>query len=515
MNKTFDRRSLLAGAATAAVAGRSSASAAGAKRRWDHEVDVLVVGFGIAACSAAIEAYETDPKARILVLEKADEAGAGGDTRASGQGLTVAKDKQSMMQYHRNLYAPNPVPEDLLESYVDGLMELHPWIQARAKEAGQYYIQKYPIYEFTELGAADAVLGQATILPRGGGLWEAFKKNVLKRPIDVWYESPAKALMQDEETGEVLGAVIDQKGRRIRIRATRGVVLACGGFAASPSMLANYCGYSDCVPAGSPFNTGDGIHMLQKVGADLWHMRNRMYSAGLHPAIQVPGYSTGFMRVPQPAKSNWFEIASDNARFYDESFPYDKTHYKSKMHGHYFDTLHHWVGPVHMIFDETVRKGGPLVREHGWINVVHKLRWSKDNSAEIEKGWILKADTIAELADKMGRDRQQVQQAVDEFNKASEAGVDTKFNRDPLTLQPVVTAPFYAVQIKPMTISTTGGGRRNPKSEVLDQDGKPIPGLYEAGQLGSMIAYLYQNGTFLTEAMISGRSAGRNAVRRA
>lgn len=486
MSKTFDRRSLLAGAATAAVAGRVSASTGDAKRRWDHEVDVLVVGFGLAACSTAIEAHDTDPKARILVLEKADEASAGGDTRASGQGLTVAKDKQAMMQYHRNLYKPNPVPEDLLESYVDGLIGLHPWIEARAKEAGQYYIQKYPIYEFTELGAVDAVLGQATILPRGGGLWEAFKKNVLKRNIEVWYESPAKALIQDEDTGEVLGAVIDQKGKKIRIRATRGVVLACGGYAANPTMLANYCGYTDCPPAGSPFNTGDGIYMLQKAGADLWHMRNRMYSAGLHPAIEVPDFSTAFMRLEQPAKSSWMEIAADNTRFYDESFPYSKTHYKSKMHGHYFDTLHHWVGPVHMIFDETVRKGGQLVREHGWNNVVRKYRWSKDNSVEVEKGWILKADSIAELADAMGRDRQQVQKAVDEFNKACEAGVDTKFNRDPLTLQPIIAPPFYAVQIKPMMISTSGGGRRNPKSEVLDRSGKPIPGLYEAGEHGHL-----------------------------
>jgi len=515
MSNTFDRRSLLAGAAGAAVAGMVSTNAGAAVkgRRWDHEVDVLVVGFGLAACSAAIEAYDTNPKAKILVLEKADEARAGGDTRASGQGLAMAKNKEGMMQYHRNLYKPNPVPEDLLESYVDALLELHPWIEARAQEAGQYYIQKYPIYEFIDLGAADALSGQATILPRKGGLWEAFKKNVLRRNIKVWYESPATDLIQSE-TGEVLGAIVKQKGKTLRVRARGGVVLACGGYAANRDMLANYCGYTDSPPAGSPFNTGDGIYMLQKAGANLWHMRNRMYSAGFHPAIEVPDFSTAFMRVEQPGKGSWFEIAADSTRFYDESFPYPKTHYKTKMHGHYFDTPHQWVGQVHMIFDESVRKSGPLVREHGWNNVVEKYSWSKDNSAEVAKGWFLKADSIAELAGKMGRDPRQVQAAVDEFNKFCEAGQDPKFNRDPLTLEPIVTAPFYAVQIKPMMISTSGGGRRNPKSEVLDRSGKPIPGLYEAGQLGSMISFLYQNGTYLTEAMISGRSAGRNAVQR-
>jgi succinate dehydrogenase/fumarate reductase flavoprotein subunit len=426
----------------------------------------------------------------------------------------VAKNKEAMMQYHRNLYKFNPVPEDLLESYVDGLLELHPWIEARAREAGQYYMQKYPIYEFIELGAAEALAGQATILPRKGGLWEAFKKNVLRRNIEVWYESPATDLIQDHETGEVLGAIVNKKGKTLRIRAKGGVVLACGGYAANRDMLANYCGYTDSPPAGSPYNTGDAIYMLQKAGAYMWHMCNRMYSAGFHPAIEVPEYSTAFMRQEAFGRGSWFEIAADNTRFYDESFPYAKTHYKMKMHGNYFDTPHQWVGPVHMIFDESVRLSGPLVREHGWNNVVHKYQWSKDNSAEVARGWLLKADSIPELARKMGRDPEQVQNAVNEFNKMCEAKHDPKFNRDPVTLEPVVTPPFYAVQIKPMMISTSGGAQRNPKSEVLDRSGKPIPGLYEAGQLGSMISFLYQNGTFLTEAMISGRAAGRNAVLR-
>jgi len=160
------------------------------------------------------------------------------------------------------------------------------------------------------------------------------------------------------------------------------------------------------------------------------------------------------------------------------------------------------------------RDGGAMVGEHGWNTVVENYRWSRDNSAEVEKGWILKADTIAELAAKMGRDVEQVEKAVADFNRACEAGHDPLFNRDPRTLKPIVTPPYYAVQIKPIMICTSGGAKRNRNSEVLDRAGKPIPGLYEAGQLGSMISYLYQNGTYLTEAMISGRSAGRNAALR-
>ncbi len=523
MSKTISRRNLLAGtgAATLALAASSATSAASPKDTWDHVVDILIVGFGIAACSAAIEALATDPKAKVLILEKPDEANAGGDGRVSGQGLAVPRNKEGMMKYYRNLYSTNPVPEDMLEFYVDELLKLHPWIEERAKEADQKYIQIHAIYEFPELGAEAALLRQATILPRHGGLWGAFKKNVLKRPIDIWYESPATELVQDCDSGEILGAVVNKKGKVTRVKARRGVVLACGGYAANPTILANYCGWMDIPHAGSPYNTGDGIPMLQKAGAELWHMRNRVNSAGMFLGIEAPEFtsefeSTAFIRT-QLSVHSWMEIAADNKRFYDETINWGMNHYKTKRSGgNYVDLDHQYVQPVHMIFDESVRKKDALVKSPGagWNNVVRGYKWSDDNSVEIEKGWVLKAETISELADKMGRFRADVEKEVSEFNMAAAIGHDGKFNRDPATLAPIVTPPFYAVPIKSMLICTTGGGKRNPKSEVLDYKGKPIPGLYEAGQLGSIISFLYQNGSFLTEAMISGRSAGRNAALR-
>ena len=91
-------------------------------------------------------------------------------------------------------------------------------------------------------------------------------------------------------------------------------------------------------------------------------------------------------------------------------------------------------------------------------------------------------------------------------------GNDSEFGRTPQTLQPLREAPFYAIKVVPAIVCTSGGARRNIESEVLDHNGKPISRLYEAGELGSMFSGLYQNGSYLTEAMISGRAAGRNAL---
>jgi hypothetical protein len=126
---------------------------------------------------------------------------------------------------------PNPIPEELLEFWADRLLELEPWIKDRAKEARQEYVTSAGTREMPEYGAEEAVLS-ATILPRPGGLWEAFKKNIDKRPVTVWYESPAVELVQDCESGEVFGVIVEQGGKRIAVRALGGVVMAVGGFAA-------------------------------------------------------------------------------------------------------------------------------------------------------------------------------------------------------------------------------------------------------------------------------------------
>ena len=88
---------------------------------------------------------------------------------------------------------------------------------------------------------------------------------------------------------------------------------------------------------------------------------------------------------------------------------------------------------------------------------------------------------------------------------------DTDFGRNPETMSPLDTAPFYAVGITPALVATTGGAERNTKAQVLRWDGTPIPGLYEAGELGSYVSNLYQNGVFLAEAIATGRAAADTA----
>lgn len=487
---------------------------------WHERYDLVIAGFGLAAMSAAIEAHDLDPDISILILEKANEAETGGNTRVAGQSLLISKNAEVLAEYQRKMSVSNPIPEDMLVPWSEAMVALEPWIQERAAEAGAQYIhgtgfsERDAVLEFPEFGAREAVHCTATILPIPSGVYLAFRENIRRRPrIQIAYETPVTDLIQDPDSLEVFGVVAQRNGERINIRANRGVVMATGGFEANLDMQRNYFGLSNPAPLGTPHNTGDGLKILQKAGADMWHLRNQGQSGGIWPGYRPEGWTNGFLRTFFWQSFSWIEVDANTERFYNETAELQLTHYKEKKHGQWVDTPHHRAQPVHMIFDAITCQHNKLVTEvMSWNPVVRGYQWSDDNSAEVEKGWIQKADTIEELAVLIGRDPARLRAAVDRYNAACEAGEDPDFGRNPDTLYPIAQGPFYAWRIDPVIVCTGGGARRNIKSEVLDHHGAPIPRLYEAGELGSMFSDLYQNGSYLTEAMISGRAAGREIV---
>ena len=156
--------------------------------QWDGEVDVIVAGSGLAGCAAAIEAHDRDPKADILMIEKATEALRGGNSRVSGQSLLISKNVEALVEYQRAMSTANPIPEDMLRAWAEQMVTLEPYIEARAKEAGARYIhgvgwsEAKVVLEFPSLGAAAAVEHTATILPVPSGVWLAFDRCVALRP---------------------------------------------------------------------------------------------------------------------------------------------------------------------------------------------------------------------------------------------------------------------------------------------------------------------------------------------
>ncbi|GLY71015.1 FAD-dependent oxidoreductase [Amycolatopsis taiwanensis] len=490
--------------------------AATLEEEWDAEADVVVLGAGAAGCAAAIEAHDAD--ARVIVLEKLPHGKEGGNTRVSGGAWFHNRDPQRAAVYLRSLCAGYPLPEPVVRTWAEETALNTQWMQERvgarvaavSAAIGDGGDSEIPP-EFPELDGSDAYGGYRAVNGQMGNavLAETLLQAVKTRGIEVRSETPARSLVQDRDTGAVLGVVATEpSGHTLRVRAARGVVLATGGFEANAEMARDYLRLPDTLTWGNPAATGDGHKMAQKAGADLWHMDNMMTIEGL----RVPGFSSGFYTRFSFAQGFIF-VGLDGRRCINE-LP-QAGHGQARIHGGY---EHVPSRRLHVVFDEATRVAGPISPRRemlpvGWNLLVEGYDWSADNSVEIEKGWIHKAETIGELANKLDVDPAVLTATVRRYNADCEQGEDTQFGRPHRTLVPLRTPPYYGFTSAPMVGWSNGGPRRNENCQVLDPYGEVIKGLFAAGSVSSTYSWCKDGGMHIADALAFGRVAGRAAAR--
>ncbi len=478
--------------------------------KWDKEADVVIVGFGGAGAAAAITA--SDLGARVLMLEKAPEGEEGGNTRIAGQGYLQIYDADKAVTYLNALCGPFPVPQTMARTWAEEVKGNNDWARSISGDPQEHQHQPEGI-EFPELPGADCahkfhdgpVLGYSNT-------WKFYAASVKKRPVEILYETPGLALIQDGITGEILGVRAENHGRSLYVKARKAVVLTCGGFENNQDMIRNYLpGLPYCYTSGTPHNTGDGIHMALSVGADLWHMNNY---AGPSMALKVAEYKTTFSMTPlhfaheQPG--GMIVVGPDACRFTDEK--YKTRHGKIKRNGLWGPMP--VPCPMHMVFDQAIFDCGPLYDMKpvsGWGRIIERYEWSTDNHKELQRGWIKRGDTIAELANTIGLSPAALEASIKQWNDICTNGKDPEFGRKKM-LVPFGSGPYYAIELSPSMLNTQGGPRRNERAQIVRPDNSPIPRLYSAGEMGSIYSYLYQGTGNIGEAFAFGRISARHAV---
>jgi succinate dehydrogenase/fumarate reductase flavoprotein subunit len=339
--------------------------------------------------------------------------------------------------------------------------------------------------------------------PPSKRLFDLLSKNVEKRNIKVLTNTPAKELVMNEK-GEVVGVIAEKDGKKLAIKARKAVVMTCGGFEYNAEMKRDYLPVKFTYAHGNPGNTGDGIRMVNEIGAQLWHMTALACNVG----FKAPEYDATFhIMFLSPA----FIYVDKNAkRFINEG----------KLETHlfwvylsYLDTDHATFPriPTYAIFSEEARKRGALYPGTSGYNR-DKYKWSLDNSAEIARGWITKANSVSELASKIELDAATLEKTMVKYNQDAKAGMDTDFGRTKEHLRAVDGPPYYAIKLWPCLLNTQGGPRRDIEGRVLDANGKPIPRLYAAGEFGSIWGFLYQGANNVGECIAFGRISGKNAA---
>ncbi|MGO4690363.1 FAD-dependent oxidoreductase [Glaciibacter sp. 2TAF33] len=487
----------------------------------EKEYDLIVVGAGGAGTAAAVEA--TDLGASVLVLEKADHAG--GSTHYSGGTIRMIADAAGAVEHFFAL-AQGGTPVEPIEAFVKGLDEIPDWVEAHGGVliADEYQIARenseiaqrrvfpagrvgsaFPDFPHSDsLGLRMHVQPQRPDRRFGAAMWDFLRGALAASGAPVVTGARVTGVLQETPGGAVTGVTVETADGPIQIKSKRGVVLANGGFAWDPEMQRQYFGID--MPAMSPANrnAGDGIRIAQSAGADLWHMTATSTTIG----YSVPDAAAAF---PCEMTDYGFVLIDQNGRRYArETLMETHSFLHSMLQQHPITGLFDRI-PSFIVIDEKTRQAGPL-SVAGSLGFNRRYPWSDDNSEEIERGWFESADTIEELAEKLGVPAAALRETIDRYNEHSRAGEDDEFGRPANETLPIDTAPFYGAAVRPTLLNTQGGPRRNERSQVLNPNGEPITGLYAAGELGSIWHRLYPGGGNVSEALVSGRIAATAAV---
>ena len=537
---------------------------------WDVETDVVVLGSGGAAMTAAISAYDFGAK-DVVILEKSGMVG--GTTAMSGGMLWIPNN------HHQQEAGISDTDEDIV-AYLDSLAPgaLDPetlWaFMEKGPEMVRYLAEKTPVrlhafadfpdyqpympgakpdggrsldndaFPFETLGkwagrvnptkmaypvrgslmeAIHGTLDEATLAERergdyrglGQALAGALFKAVLDRNIPVEFEKRARKLVRDGD--RIVGVIAeDASGKDFRVRARRGVVIATGGFEWNEMLVKTFLRGPLTGPVSVPENEGDGLLMAIEAGAQLGNMQNAFWQQSVLEMKPARGAKPNYMLgSDERARPGAILVNRAGKRFVNEAANY---HAMGKAL-HAFDAGTHSYAnlPYWLIIDQRYKNKYPAFSS---------LPGSPAPS------YMMQADTLEELAQKAGIDPAGLKATVERFNGMVRNGHDDDFNRgdntydnfymwgdtdfEPpyRTLGLIDQGPYYAVKMEAGALGTSGGPKTNADAQVVDWEGNPIQGLYAAGNVMSAVlgdVYGGAGGTLgpgLTFGYIAGRHLG-------
>jgi succinate dehydrogenase/fumarate reductase flavoprotein subunit len=289
-------------------------------------------------------------------------------------------------------------------------------------------------------------------------------------------------LLQDGE--RVCGAVIrSADGRQHTVHATRGVVLACGGFPHDKGRIAQLFAHAPTgdghFSAAPPSNTGDGLRLGEMVAGEV--IAPGPAAGAWAPVSRVPrrdGSVGHFPHLLERAKPGLIAVTPTGQRFANEA-------------NSYFDVMSALLATGH--------RSAWLLCDHRFIRrygLGHAKPAPVPLRASLRSGYLQRGHTLAELAQACGIDETSLQATVAQYNDGARRGVDAQFQRGDTPynrvqgdasqqpnpcVAPLEHGPFYAVQIVPGSLGTFAGLRTDEHARVQRADGSAIAGLYAVG----------------------------------
>lgn len=547
----LSRRDFLKGAALGltgvALGGMTAVAEEKSGIAWDDEADVVVVGSG-TVITAALAANEFGA-AKIIVLEK-DEAIFGGTSASSGGGHALpgyldcfkeegSGDTREQCETYMNAVGEGRMDSEIIASYLDHAQEYVDWVKATLnwtfKRTSRAHDQYYDLYP----GAIAFGRGSAFPIDADGnqvsaaGIWGAYRAYVESHEnMTLMMGTEATQLITDE-SGAVIGVYARQGDKQLAIRAGKGVILGTGGFDYNEQMRKDFLPFPLYRSCASRKNSGDGQRMGARIGARL-SMMDRVFGTPVvydnpvweehddrnYSVMQMTGYTdwTQFLTFPHSILVN-----RKGKRFANETRAYDNM---NRSFGAYDTGL--------MRFENIP---GFFVCDSAYASRFLLPGYCTPQNLP---PFVFKYDTLEDLADGMGIDKEGLLEEVARYNGFVKNGVDKDWHRgesqsafesmryaatgfcgiadnsdltEPKSmLGTIEQGPFYCCRYVPATCGTRGGLTTNGKAQVLNQDNEPIAGLYAAGCCSAGVAGYWAGGAAIGQGCVMSYIAAKHMM---
>jgi succinate dehydrogenase/fumarate reductase flavoprotein subunit len=510
-----------------------AASASGAKdpwipERWDEETDLVIAGYGGAGVAAAITALDAGIPAIVLEKSPIIDGGNFGCSAGSIHTCILVDDPDEMKQKVLRCSFDATPNVEAINAMVDHMQDTYPWLI----DHGLKLLRNEQRSTVTRAAGGRFNLDIGTDKTGSGvHLFAALDKIAQDGGIDLRLSTPITGLIQNPISKEILGAVAKKPdGTEINIKARKGVVICTGGYENSREMQYwyNHPGIFQ-YPWGTPYNTGDGLNLCSTAGAGMWHLTSCEYgNFGLLPATKEAGTAV-CLQFYGLDPFNYVIVNRQGKRFMDDASSLAHNNGHKAILDMDRENVTYTNIPFFLIFDSVVFNAGPLYYENAltgsgpytYVSVHKTFDWGSDNSQALQKGWILSADSIRDLAaliktedpatgDPVTVDVDALEETIAAYNEYATAGVDPQFNRPANRMAPVSTPPYYAIELCLSSINVQGGPWHNGSNQTLDTKGEIIPRLYNCGECGSLNCLEYIIGN-VSEALTSGRVAVQHA----
>lgn len=520
-------------------------SVSGPKEDIVKDVEVVVIGAGGAGLSAAVSAVENGATS-VLVLEKG--LSVGGNTIRSGGGYNaVDSERQTSIVMEESQITElkqiasldlNTIAEEYrdtvktlqgqINEYLKGdtsklfdSVELHTYqtYKGGLREGldgseiyGQFKLVKTMTSNSMDalnwLVSLDEAVGindeVGTVL---GGLWprchglstsvghgfiEPLTKALKNSNAEIMLDTKAEHFLVED--GKVTGVTaVQSDGTKVTVNASKGVILASGGFGANPKLAMEYDNYwgvlnENMKTTNSSLITGDGIVMAKEIGANLIGMGyiQLMPSSSPRDGSLGLGLWTG--------AENQVFVNKEGKRFVSE---YESRDVMAKAALEQTDVL------FYIICDQETAGNPQEGGQNFWGNSIDDMLADKD---------VYKADTLEDLAKQLGMNPAVLTATIDQYNSYVDSGVDSEFGKVKIGSK-IDVGPFWATPRSPSIHHTMGGVNINEKTQVLDTEGNVIEGLYAAGEVvGGIHAGNRVGGNALPDMLVFGRIAGASVM---